>query len=246
MTEMSIIFANNESDSSEYFIDELRKDIDIAISQKAECDFCVINIKSNNGLLKEYVWKSIVATIQHFYKYNMIIKKLFKSGEINLAESLIIGALLGFDAASEQEEIIGELKQCGSRIYIKGVVQFRLYSVVKNWKSLINLATRLLLQCRDKRDYLDIVFFLMAASSAKDKKVFVYSNRSGIVINVEGEEIIVPNLTYNAECDAIMALIAVCPTEIEIASEAGVSKQFYNTVKCIGEHIAISKAILDT
>ncbi len=245
MTEMSVLFTKSECSCRDYFKKELQKIASLQIEQTSNKSMDCIVVKSDNKLLNDYVWGAIVDTIQHYYKYEMVTKKLFKTGEINLAESLIIGALLGFDAQDERAEIILQLAKCGRVIHINGFVQFMLYDIVKNWKSLISLATRLLLQCRDKRDYLDIVFFLMATSCAIDKKVFVYSNNKNIIINVDGEEIVVPPLTSNQECDAIMALIAVCPTEIKIASGANVSKQFYSTVKCIGDHIAISQAMLD-
>ncbi len=238
MTEMSIIFKKSEVQGRNYFIKELSKYRDIKTELRCGKSVDTVEIKSDNGLLKDIVWESINSVIVYFYKFKTISKMLFKMGEIKLRECLIIGALLGFDAASERQEIMLQLKECGSRIAISGLVEFRLQEVKKNWVSLVCLAARLLLQCNDKSDYLDVVFFIMAASCEADKKILVRNFEGNIKLDLDGDEVVIPELTESHEGNALIALISSCPTTINIINSERVSGDFYKIVKCLGEHVA--------
>ncbi|MFI3228697.1 MAG: hypothetical protein R3Y23_00845 [Bacillota bacterium] len=238
MTEMTILFEKNEVLDREYFIAELGKNRDFKIELSSGKSVDTVSVKSDNGLLKDYVWEAIASVILQCHKFRAISTRLFKMGAIKLQECLIIGALLGFDAASERKEILEQMTHYNNSISINGLLKFKLQEVANNWVSLVYLATKLLLQCADKSDYLDVVFFLMAASCNADKRMLICNREGQIRLDLDGEEIIIPTLTENHEGNALIALISQSPTTINIINKERVSGNFYNIVKCLGEHVA--------
>jgi len=233
MVNVRLILDKDETGEREYILKRLSYYSSCLIEETKHKNLVTLDIGSDMKGFRAVIRDIVSSVITIFYKYKFMSAGITIPEEASLEYSAFLGALLSFDLDEEKEKI--EKKLYNLRyISLKGLYSFALDKLVEGWGAMTVLANRLLSQCKNKEDILELVFFLLAVDNDFSPKVRL-ENACSTEIFSDDVKVPIPGLTGEFDKDAIIAIVRERPVSIVLTEPSCLSRQFVSAIKGLSE-----------
>lgn len=233
MTNVRLILDRDEVGEREYILRRLGYYPSCKLEETKHKNLVTLDIESDMKGFRAVVRDIISSVITIFYKYKFIKSGITVPDGSGLEYAAFFGALLSFDLDEEKEKI--EKKLYNLRyISLKGLYSFALDKLVEGWQAMLVLANRLLSQCKNKEDILELVFFLLAVDNDFSPKVRLEGPEDTEIFSDE-IKVPIPMLTDSFDQNAIMAIVRERPVSIILSEPTRLSSQFVAAIRGLSE-----------
>lgn len=233
MTNVRLILDRDEVGEREYILRRLGYYPSCKLEETKHKNLVTLDIESDMKGFRAVVRDIISSVITIFYKYKFIKSGITVPDGSGLEYAAFFGALLSFDLDEEKEKI--EKKLYNLRyISLKGLYSFALDKLVEGWQAMLVLANRLLSQCKNKEDVLELVFFLLAVDNDLSPKVRVDGLDNDEIIS-DNTKIPIPKLTDDIDQNTIIAIVRERPISIVLSEPSKLSDNLVAAIRALSE-----------